>query len=250
MPIAEITRAETSERARLLRVDSYDVTLDLTRGDEVFGSVSVIRFGCREPGATSYVDLIAASVHEITLNGVPVDVAGAMQGAQGRIALLPLAAENVLRVVADCRYSGDGTGLHRAVDPADGKVYTYTKFEPAYARRVYANFEQPDLKASFTFHVTAAAHWTVLSNQPAPEAVPAERAGSSVWHFPPTPLISTYLSAVAAGEYRIVQASHTTPRGQMVPLGVACRASLATHLDADEIFAITRQGLDFYTGLF
>ena len=153
-------------------------------------------------------------------------------------------------MVADCRYSGDGTGLHRAVDPADGKVYTYTKFEPAYARRVYANFEQPDLKASFTFHVTAPAHWTVLSNQPAPEPVPAERAGSSVWHFPPTPLISTYLSAVAAGEYRLVQASHTTPRGQMVPLGIACRASLAAHLDADEIFAITRQGLDFYTGLF
>jgi aminopeptidase N len=250
MPIAEITRAETSERARLLRVDSYDVTLDLTRGDEVFGSASAIRFGCREPGAASYIDLIAASVHEITLNGEPVDVAGAVQGPGGRITLPPLAAENVLRVVADCRYSGDGTGLHRAVDPADGKVYTYTKFEPAYARRVYANFEQPDLKASFTFHVTAPAHWTVLSNQPAPEPVPAERAESSVWHFPPTPLISTYLSAVAAGEYRLVQASHTTPRGQMVPLGIACRASLAAHLEADEIFAITRQGLDFYTGLF
>jgi|HubBroStandDraft_3_1064219.scaffolds.fasta_scaffold02295_2 aminopeptidase N len=253
MPIAEITRAETSVRARLLRVDSYDVTLDLTRGDKVFGSVSVIRFGCREPGATTYVDLIADSVHEITLNGVPVDVAGAAPGEGepgGRITLPPLASENVLRVAADCRYSGDGTGLHRAVDPADGKVYTYTKFEPAYARRVYANFEQPDLKASFTFHVTAPAHWTVLSNQPAPEPVPAEHAGSSVWHFPPTPLISTYLSAVAAGEYRVVHASHTTARGQMVPLGLACRASLAGHLDADEIFAITRQGLDFYTGLF
>jgi aminopeptidase N len=246
MPIAEITRAETSERARLLRVDSYDVALDLTRGDEVFGSASVIRFGCREPGATTYVDLIADSVHEITLNGAPVEVAGSV--AAGRITLPALAAENMLRVVADCRYSGDGTGLHRAVDPADGKVYTYTKFEPAYARRVYANFEQPDLKASFTFHVTAPAHWAVLSNQPAPEPVPA--GASSVWHFPPTPLISTYLSAVAAGEYRVVQASHTTPRGQMIPLGLGCRASLAGHLDADEIFAITRQGLDFYTGLF
>jgi aminopeptidase N len=252
MPIAEITHAETSERARLLRVDSYDVALDLTRGDKVFGTVSVIRFGCREPGAVSYVDLIADRVHEITLNGTPLDVAAP---AGGRIDLPPLAAENVLRVVADCRYSGDGTGLHRAVDPVDGKVYTYTKFEPAYARRVYANFEQPDLKASFTFHVTAPAHWMVLSNQPAPEPVPAETVlagheASAVWHFPATPVISTYLSAVAAGEYRVVQASHTTARGQMVPLGLACRASLAGHLDADEIFAITRQGLDFYTGLF
>ena len=266
MPIAEITRAETSERARLLRVDSYDVALDLTRGDEVFGSASVIRFGCREPGASTYVDLIADSVHEITLNGVPVEVAGAVQregdgemgrwaGGGGRITLPALAADNVLRVVADCRYSGDGTGLHRAVDPADGRVYTYTKFEPAYARRVYANFEQPDLKASFTFHVTAPAHWAVLSNQPAPEPVPAREGNGAggaakLWHFPPTPLISTYLSAVAAGEYRVVRASHTTPRGQLVPLGLACRASLAGHLDADEILAITRQGLDFYTGLF
>jgi aminopeptidase N len=249
MPIAEITRAETSERARLLRVDSYDISLDLTRGNEVFGSVTVIRFGCREPGAASYVDLIADTVHEITLNGAAVDVAAAAHG-DGRISLTALAAENVLRVTADCRYSGDGTGLHRAVDPADGKVYTYTKFEPAYARRVYANFEQPDLKASFTFHVTAPAHWTVLSNQPAAEPVPDGGGAGSVWHFPPTPPISTYLSAVAAGEYRLVQASHTTPLGQMVPLGLACRASLAGHLDADEIFAITRQGLDFYTGLF
>jgi len=69
MPIAEITRAETGERARLLRVDSYEVALDLTRGAEIFGSTSVIRFGCRRPGAATYVDLIAERVDEITLNG-------------------------------------------------------------------------------------------------------------------------------------------------------------------------------------
>jgi aminopeptidase N len=267
MPIAEITRAETGVRAGLLQVDSYDVALDLTRGSEVFGSTCVIRFGCRQPGASTYVDLIAAEVHEITLNGTPIDPAEAvqgMEGAGGRIALPGLLAGNVLRVVADCRYSGDGTGLHRAVDSADGKVYTYTKFEPAYARRVFANFEQPDLKSVFTFHVTAPADWTVLSNQPAPEPEPVrERVGVArgrvgvagageyrVWHFPPTPRISTYLTAVAAGDYQVVRSSHTTPRGQTVPLGLACRASLAAHLDREEIFEITRQGLDFYTGLF
>ena len=152
-------------------------------------------------------------------------------------------------MTADCRYASDGTGLQRSVDPADGRVYTYTKFEPAYARRVFANFEQPDLKAVFTVHVTAPAHWTVLSNQP--ELEPAgEGDGAGVWHFPPTPLISTYLSALAAGEYLVVRASHTTPRGQAVPLALACRASLAGHLDADEVFGLTRQGLDFFTGLF
>ncbi len=247
MPIAEITRAETGDRARLLQVDSYEVTLDLTRGPEVFGSTSVIRFGCRQPGASTYADLIAEKVHEITLNGTAIDPAAAF--ADGRIMLTGLTERNELKVTADCRYSTDGTGLHRAVDSADGKIYTYTKFEPAYARRVFANFEQPDLKAAFGFQVTVPAHWSVLSNQPgsAPEAA-AE--GASVWRFPPTPPISTYLTAVAAGEYHVVRDSHTTPRGQVVPLGVACRASLAGHLDAANIIQITRQGLDFFTGLF
>jgi aminopeptidase N len=247
MPMAEITRAETGERARLLAIDSYDVALDLTRGGEVFGSTSVVRFGCRQPGAGTYIDLIASRVHEITLNGVTIDPAAAV--ADGRIRLPGLAARNELRVVAECRYATDGTGLHRSVDPADGMIYTYTKFEPAYARRVYANFEQPDLKASFTLHVTAPAHWTVLSNQPEPEPVPWGQR-HAVWHFPPTPRISTYLTAVVAGDYAVVRSSHATARGQAVPLGLACRASLADYLDADDILSVTRQGLDFYTELF
>ena len=246
MPIAEITRAESADRARLLQVESYEVALDLTRGAGVFGSTSVIRFGCRQPGAATFVDLIADRVHEITLNGIAIDPAAA--AADGRIVLTGLADRNELTVTADCRYSTDGTGLHRAVDSADGKIYAYTKFEPAYARRVFANFDQPDLKAAFTFHVTVPGHWKVLSNQP---GAGVERAGAgTVWHFLPTPPISTYLTAVAAGEYHVVTDSHTTPRGQQIPLGLACRASLAEHLDAAGIALITRQGLDFFTGLF
>jgi aminopeptidase N len=233
--------------AGLLRVDSHQIALELTRGAEVFGSTSIIRFSCSQPGASTYVDLIAERVHEITLNGAAIDPASAF--ANGRIALSPLADSNELRVVAECRYSSDGTGLHRAVDSSDGKIYTYTKFEPAYARRVFANFEQPDLKAEFTFHVTVPADWTVLSNQPATEPEPAGE-GSAVWHFPPTPRISTYLTAMAAGHYHVVRDSHTTPRGQVVPLGLACPASLAGSLDIDEVYLITRQGLDFYTELF
>jgi len=251
--IAEITWGETSERARLLRVDEYDVTLDLTRGGEVFGSTSVIRFRCAEPGASSYADLVAQSVREIVLNGVPIDPARAY--AEGRIALSGLAEHNELRVVADCAYTSTGVGMHRTVDSVDGKVYTYTDLEPAEARKVYANFEQPDLKAAFTFHVTAPAHWVVLSNQPAPSPEPAAPGGpgrdeTATWHFPATPRISTYLTAVVAGEYHLVRDSHTTPAGQVIPLGLACRASLAGHLDADDMFAITKQGLDFYEQLF
>jgi len=247
MQVADITRAQTSERARLLNVDSYTVTLDLTRGSEVFGSTSVIRFSCAEPGAASYVDLVAEAVHEITLNGAPIEPTSAW--ADGRIALRGLAGQNELTVIANCRYSHDGTGLHRAVDPVDEKVYTYTKFEPAYARTVFANFEQPDLKARFGINVLVPGHWKVVSNEPLDEQTPAGD-GIVRWQFRRTPRLSTYLFAVAAGEYEVVRASHTTPAGQVIPLGLACRASMAGFLAAEEILDVTRRGLDYYTELF
>jgi aminopeptidase N len=247
-PTGEITRSETSERARLLDVRSCEVTLDLTGGPETFRSTSVITFDCRERGAASYADMIAAEVVEISLNGALLDPAVTYDGS--RITLPDLAERNELRVVADCRYSADGTGMHRFVDPADSRVYAYTKFEPAYARTVYACFEQPDLKAAFTISVLVPAHWTVLSNE---AAVPPEieaTGKAAVWRFPPTPRLPTYQFEVVAGEYAVVRGSHTTPRGQVIPLGLACRQSLAQFLDSGDIFAVTRQGLDYYTELF
>ena len=247
MQVAEITRDETTQRAALLGVRSYDVELDLTGGPETFRSTSVIAFDCAQPGAASYADLVAGRIHEITLNGVPLDPAAVY--ARGRIALTGLAARNELRVVADCAYASDGSGLIRSQDSADGRVYLSTQFEVAGARKVFTCFEQPDLKAEFTFHVGVPGSWIVLSNQPAPQPEPAGD-GRAVWHFPATPRISTYLTAVVAGEYYLVADSHTTPSGQVIPLSLACRRSLAEFLEPDEMFSITRAGLDYYTGLF
>ena len=247
MQVAEITRDETAERARLLRIRSYDIQLDLTGDGERFRSASVISFDCTEPGAASFADLIAEAVHEITLNGAAVDPATAWQ--DGRIALAGLAAHNELRVVADCAYGTGGVGLQRSADSADGRIYTFTQFEAAHARQVFANFEQPDLKATFEFHVTAPRHWVVLSNQDAPEPEPAGDHAAT-WHFEPTVRISTYLTAIAAGEYHLLRRSHTTPGGQVIPLAVACRQSVRTYLEEEELFQITRQGLDYFTGLF
>jgi aminopeptidase N len=247
MQVAEITRDETAERARLLRVRSYDIELDLTGGAETFRSTSVMSFDCAEPGAATFADLIADTVHEITLNSAAVDPATAWQ--DGRIALAGLAARNELRVVADCAYGTGGVGLQRSVDSADGRIYTFTQFAAAHARQVFANFEQPDLKASFAFHVTAPRHWIVVSNQAARETEPAEDE-AAVWHFEPTPPISTYLAAIAAGEYYLVRQSHTTPDGQVIPLALACRQSMLPYLEAKELFAITTQGLDYFTRLF
>lgn len=247
MPGMNLTRDEARERARVLRVDSYDVTLDLTRGDEVFGSTTVIRFDCEEPGTSTFADLVAPAVHRITLNGRELDPATAH--VDHRIALDGLAEHNELRVVADCAYMHTGEGLHRMVDPVDGGVYLYTQFEVADARRVYADFEQPDLKAAFTFTVTAPAGWEVFSNSSTPEPEPADD-GAAIWRFEATPRISPYITALVAGAYHVVRDTYTARSGQVVPLAVACRATLAEHLDADEVFTVTKQGFDYYLDKF
>ncbi|WFB09568.1 aminopeptidase N [Streptomyces sp. LX-29] len=258
MPGENLTRDEAHERARLLTVDSYEVALDLRtavdpadtgdgEGPRTFGSRTTIRFRCAEPGADSFADLVAPRVTSVTLNGRELDPAAVFDGA--RIALEGLAEENVLVVDARCAFSRTGEGLHRFVDPEDGQVYLYTQYEPADARRVFANFEQPDLKAPFTFSVTAPADWTVLSNGEAAAPEPAE-GGAAVWRFVPTRPISTYITAIVAGPYHVERDHYrrSLEDGTVleIPLGALCRASLAKHFDADDIFTVTKQGLDFF----
>ncbi|MEJ7707678.1 MAG: hypothetical protein WKF82_10680 [Nocardioidaceae bacterium] len=167
MPGLNLTRDEATTRALLLDVSTYDVTLDLTTSEATFGSTTVIRFTCTEPGGSTFADLVGASVHEITLNGRQIDVS-AYDGK--RITLADLDDDNELRVVADCAYSHSGEGLHRFVDPADGKIYLYTQFEVPDARRVFTTFEQPDLKGIFSFHVTASEPLATHQQLPDPGA--------------------------------------------------------------------------------
>ncbi len=247
---SNLTRDEAAARSALITVSSYQVDLDLTGSDVTFGSVSVIRFGCAAPGSSTHLDLTAPAVREITLNDAPVSL-DAFDG--DRIALTGLAADNVLRVTADCAYSHSGEGLHRFADPADGRIYLYSDLETFDAHRVYACFDQPDMKASYELAVTAPADWEVVSNM-APEStvrassVPdgsVPNGGAVRWHFPPTPVMPTYITAVAAGPYHLVRDEHDG-----IPLGVYCRQSLAEYLDADEIFEVTRQGFDFFHSSF
>ena len=237
---SNLTREEAAARSALITVASYHVDLDLTGGDEVFGSVCVIRFDRTAPGSASFINLTAPAVREITLNGKPVSL-GAFDG--DRITLEGLAASNVLRVAADCAYSRSGEGLHRFTDPADGRVYLYSDLETFDAHRVYACFDQPDMKATYELAVTAPADWIVVSNM-APESS-VEDGEAFRWHFPPTPVVPTYITAVAAGPYHVVRDEH-----EGIPLGVFCRQSLAEYLDADEILEVTRQGFDFYHNSF
>ncbi|MET8701890.1 aminopeptidase N [Kitasatospora sp. NPDC004723] len=242
MPGTNLTREEARTRADLLHVDAYDIELDLSSAREggTFRSTTVVRFTATTPGAATFIDLVAPSVEEIVLNGERLDTAGF---ADSRIALPGLAAENELRVVANCAYTNTGEGLHRFVDPVDGETYLYTQFEVPDARRVFANFEQPDLKAAFTFTVTAPAGWSVISNSPTPE--PEGEGDAQVWRFAPTGRISSYITALIAGPYVGVFDAYENGE-QKVPLGIYCRPSLREFLDAEAIFEVTKQGFDYF----
>ena len=242
MPGQNLTRTEAIERAGIVAAQSYAIELDLTTGPTTFTSTTTVRFTAT-PGASTFIDLVAPAVHSVRLNGRDLDPAEVF--ADSRIALSDLEAENELVVAADAAYTNSGEGLHRFVDPVDDEVYLYTQFEVPDSRRVFAVFEQPDLKATFQLTVTAPARWHVVSNQPTPEPV-AAGADSATWTFEPTPRISSYITALVAGPYVVERSELTSRDGRVVPLGVFCRASLAEFMDADYIFAKTREGFAFY----
>ncbi|CAH0256832.1 Aminopeptidase N [Arthrobacter sp. Bi83] len=251
MPGMNLTRAEARERADLIAVESYDVRLDLTRGGKVFGSTTTVKFSAA-PGSSSFIDAVTETVHSVTLNGRELDPAAVSDGI--RIRLADLSAQNELTVVADTPYMNTGEGLHRFVDPVDGEVYLYTQFEVPDSRRMFAVFEQPDLKATFKFTVTAPSHWDVVSNSPTPSPVEtspgADGGARSVWEFTPTPRLSSYVTALIAGPYQSVRSDVTGSDGRVIPLGVFARKSLMQYLDADNIFELTRQGFEFFEAQF
>ena len=245
MALPNLTRDQAAERAALVTVDNYRIDLDLTDGagapgERTFRSVTTVTFSAL-PGANTVVDIAADTIHSATLNGLPIDVS-AYDESTG-VALRGLAAHNVVVIDADCRYTNTGEGLHRFVDPADGEVYLYSQFETADAKRMFACFDQPDLKAAFDITVTAPAHWEVISNG---ATVSAERDGDVGVHtFATTPRMSTYLVALIAGPYAVWRDVYTDEHGE-IPLGIFCRKSLAEYMDDERLFTETKQGFGFY----
>ncbi|TDB91386.1 aminopeptidase N [Actinomadura sp. KC216] len=236
---SRLTKDEAFRRAALLRVREYEIELDLT-GAETFRSTTTVRFECADPSADTFADLHGAAVSAARLNGRLLD-GGDYDSRTGRLSLSGLRAANELTVVAELPYSRTGEGLHRFVDPPDGRVYLHSQFECAEASRVYACFDQPDLKARFTFTVTAPPDWTVVScTQPVRET-------GGIWRFPATEPLPTYLTAIVAGHYESVTADYGDGR---VPMALYYRASRAADVEPEEIFDVTRQGLRFYEEVF
>jgi aminopeptidase N len=245
MPGENLTRVEAQGRKAIVDVASYEVALDLTTGDRTFGSTTTVRFSAT-PGASTFIDAITDSVHAVILNGDLLDTDQVSDGV--RIQLDNLKAENVLVVEAHAAYTNTGEGLHRFVDPVDGEVYLYSQFEVPDSRRVFAVFEQPDLKATFQFTVTAPAAWKVVSNSLTP--TPVHNGDSTTWTYAATPILSSYLTAIIAGPYDVTESSLRSRDGREIPLAIYSRKSLTEFVDASYIFDITRKGFEFYEDKF
>ncbi|MCK2241199.1 MULTISPECIES: aminopeptidase N [unclassified Crossiella] len=262
MAAPNLTVEQAQQRAALLEVESYAIELDLTNGsggpgENTFRSTSTVRFASRETGAQTFVDLVAAGVRRAVLNGVELDVSAFRE--EDGIVLPGLAERNELVIEADCRFMNTGEGVHRFVDPVDDGVYLYTQFETADAKRMFACFDQPDLKSVYQLTVLAPADWKVLSNS-ATEAVttldPASgssgektEGGAAKHVFETTKPMSTYLVALVAGPYAEWRDVYTDSEGE-IPLGLYVRASLAEFADSERLFTETKQGFEFFNNAF
>jgi aminopeptidase N len=244
VPGLNSTRAEAAERAAHLAVSSYELTLDLTTGNETFISETIIKFTCNKPGYDTFLDAVGKNVISATLNGQNVDTSN-YDGES--IFIKNLAADNELVIKMNGLYSKTGEGLQRSVDPVDNEVYLYSQGETAFIRKMYPCFDQPDLKATFTLTAIAPDHWSVISNNPVKEK--SQLADKKAkWSFTTTPRISTYITALIAGPYYSVTDQYVGKK--TVPLGIYCRKSLAEHLDPEDIFLITKQGFAYFEKVF
>ncbi|WP_446664973.1 aminopeptidase N [Flexivirga sp. B27] len=236
--MGSLLRTDARARAELIDVTSYDIALDLDRGSDEFGSETTIAFSCREPGASTFLDLDAVSIESITLNDTAIDPASV---ADRRVQLTALREDNVVRVVSTMRYRRDGEGLHRAVDPADGQHYIYGMSFLNAGPSIFACFDQPDLKAPYDVRVRAPQDWVVAGNGAAEQTAPGE------WTLATTPPMSTYFVTICAGPYAVERDEHDG-----IPLGIYVRASLAEQLaeQRDDLFEVTKQSFDYYHSLF
>ena len=243
MPGTNIKQVEAAERSTIVKTESYRIDLDLTTGAENFRVKTTVKFAGLKPGATTYIDCVGSKVISAKLNGVDFD-----PKFDGETIYLPaIAAENILEIEHDGVYSNSGEGLHRFVDPADNEVYLYTQFETGDARRMYACFDQPDQKATFTISTITPKHWEVISNYGI-ESTKDVDIDRKFIQFAQSQVISTYVTAIVAGAYMSV---HDEYKGEKtIPLGIYARKSFFKYVDAENIFEVTKQGFAYFEKTF
>ena len=244
MPGVNLTRDEASTRSTLVKTHSYRIDLDLTTSAETFIAKTTVKFSGLKPGASTFIDAVGKRVLSAKLNGVAFEV----KDYDGETIHLPaLAAENELFLEIEANYSNTGEGLHRFVDPADNEVYLYTQFETGDARQMYACFDQPDQKATFTISAITPKHWEVISNYDI-DSVTDVGSDSKLTQFKESQIISTYVTAIVAGAYQYVKDEYVGEK--TIPLGIYARKSFFKHVDADNIFKVTKQGFAYFEKTF
>jgi len=243
VPGTNITQIEAAQRSEIIKVESYKIDLDVTAGAETFLVKTTIKFAGLKPGATTFIDCVGKRVISAKLNGADFD-----PGFDGETIFLPaIAADNTLEIEHEGIYSNSGEGLHRFVDPADNEVYLYTQFETGDARRMYACFDQPDQKATFTISTITPKHWAVISNYgiESSKDLDGDRKHTQ---FATSQVISTYVTAIVAGAYTSV---HDEYKGEKtIPLGIYARKSFFQYVDAANIFEVTKQGFAYFEETF
>ena len=243
MPGTNITQIEATQRSAIIKVESYKIDLDVTTGAETFLVKTKVKFAGLKPGATTFIDCVGKRVISAKLNGADFD-----PKFDGETIFLPaIAADNTLEIEHEGIYSNSGEGLHRFVDPADNEVYLYTQFETGDARRMYACFDQPDQKATFTISTITPNHWAVISNYgiESNKELDGDRKHTQ---FATSQVISTYVTAIVAGAYTSV---HDEYKGEKtIPLGIYARKSFFQYVDAANIFEVTKQGFAYFEKTF
>ena len=244
MPGVNLTRDEAATRSTLVKTHSYRIDLDLTTSAETFIAKTTVKFSGLKPGESTFIDAVGKRVIAASLNGVAFDV----KDYDGQTIHLPaLAAENELTLEIEGIYSNTGEGLHRFVDPADNEVYLYTQFETGDARQMYACFDQPDQKATFTISAITPKHWEVISNYDI-DSVTDVGSDSKKVQFKESQVISTYVTAIVAGPYQHVHDEYVGEK--TIPLGIYARKSFFKYVDADNIFKVTKEGFAYFEKTF
>jgi len=244
VPGKNLTRDEAATRSTLVKTHSYRIDLDLISSTETFVTKTTVKFAGLKPGQSTFIDAVGKRVISATLNGVAFEV----KDYDGESIHLPaLAAENELFLEIEAPYSNTGEGLHRFVDPADNEVYLYTQFETGDARQMYACFDQPDQKATFTISAITPKHWEVISNYDV-DSVTDVGADSKLTQFKESQVISTYVTAIVAGAYQHVHDEYVGEK--TIPLGIYARKSFFQYVDAENIFKVTKQGFAYFEKTF
>jgi aminopeptidase N len=233
-----LSLAVARDRARRISRVEYRLDVDLSRPGDHFGGVVDLRFQLADHDRGVLLDFGGGRVRSIVANGQELtpDHDGHWLFVPGRA--LEEGA-NSLRIAFEQTYRSDGTGLHRFVDPEDGRTYLYTYLWPYYANQVFPLFDQPNLKAVFRLSVRAPAGWEVISA--APGEIVERDDESARWAFEPTARIPSYVFSLHAGPYRIWE-SGAGP----IPLRLMARQSLSEFVAVEEWFDVSRRGFVHY----